>query len=125
MNSNDIIKNEFLRDEFEAYLKINSEEDKETHMKWAANRFNNLSEAEKEEVRQAWIGNVGRIREAVHELGYKVGLMDEDFKNNENDIQPFTPEQQQKYNIAISGLDAGDGKPYEEFMTEMKKKSSQ
>ena len=82
MNSNDIIKNEFLREEFEDYLKINSEEDKEVHTKRFAERFNDLSEAEKEEVRQAWIGNLERMREAVRELGHKVGLTGEDFEKS-------------------------------------------
>jgi len=82
MNSNDIIKNEFLKEEFEDYLKINSEEDEEAHTKRFAERFNNLSEAEKEEVRQAWLGNLGRIREAVRELGHKVELTDEDFEKS-------------------------------------------
>jgi len=43
-------------------------------------------------------------------------------EKKEPDIHPFTPEQQKKYDIAISELDAGDGMPHEEFMAEMKKK---
>ena len=46
----------------------------------------------------------------------------EALEGKELDIQPFTPEQQEKYNLAISGLDAGDGMPHEEFMAEMRKR---
>ena len=45
-------------------------------------------------------------------------------EEKEPDIQPFTPEQQEKYDIAISGLNAGDGMPHEEFMAKMKKRFS-
>lgn len=82
MNSNDIIKNDFLREEFEVYSKINSEEDREAYMKWSAERYNNLSEVEQEEIRKAWTGNLARISEAVGELGQKVELTNEDIEQS-------------------------------------------
>ena len=46
------------------------------------------------------------------------------FEEKERNIQPFTLEQQKKYDNAISELDAGDRMPHEEFMAEMRKRYS-
>ncbi len=70
----DIIQHQFIKESFDRFTKISSEEDEKAFEKKLLDDFNNLSEAEQDEVQQAWIDDMARIKERLDAIAEKLGM---------------------------------------------------
>jgi len=63
------IKNPVLEKQFEEFIKLGSEEEKQVFWESFSKSFGATSEAEQEKMRQAWLENMGNIDQRIKEIG--------------------------------------------------------
>jgi hypothetical protein len=98
----DIIKNKYLKTEFQQYQGLTTKSEKAKHLKQAKAKFKTMSESEKETIRNAFKDNLAAINSKLQEI-------DKEIKSYQKTIEvyPKNEEEMQLLEMVLTKMGIG------------------